>query len=59
MRIAKLTFPPPGIKRWFGTGFKSKEEMEVEEDKKYEIYDEELRVRGKKPIEREAPEEKA
>ena len=55
---SRLTFFA-GIKRWFGTGFKSKQELELEEEKKYEIYDEEMRIRGKRPIERDAPKEKA
>lgn len=48
-----------GIKRWFGNGFKSKQEMEADEDNQFEVWNEELRVRGKKPIEREEPREKA
>lgn len=39
-----------GIKRWFGTGFKPQAEVEAEKDKQYEIYNEELRLRGKKPV---------
>ncbi|KAK5112170.1 hypothetical protein LTR85_011603 [Meristemomyces frigidus] len=38
------------IKRWFSTGFKSKQEMEVEKDQQYEVYNEERRLRGSNPI---------
>jgi hypothetical protein len=41
-----------GIKRWFGNGFKTKEEVEQEEIEKYNEYNEALRVMGRKPIER-------
>lgn len=41
-----------GIKRWFGTGFKSKERLQEEEDKQYEIWNEERQARGMKPLEK-------
>ncbi|KAK6388119.1 hypothetical protein LTR65_008127 [Meristemomyces frigidus] len=38
------------IKRWFSTGFKSKQELEAEKDQQYEGYNEERRLRGKDPV---------
>ena len=40
----------PGIRRWFGTGFKSKQEVEAEERERLEEINEERRVKGKKPL---------
>ena len=40
-----------GIRRWFGTGFKSKEEVEKEEQQRRDEINEERRVKGKKPLE--------
>lgn len=47
-----------GIKRWFGTGFKSTEEMELEEEERYRVYNEELRIRGEEPVVREERKDK-
>lgn len=40
----------PGIRRWFGTGFKSKQEVEAEERERLEEINEERRLKGKKPL---------
>ena len=39
-----------GIKRWFGTVFKTKEDLEVQKDEQYATYNEALRLKGKKPV---------
>ena len=39
-----------GIRRWFGTGFKSKQEVEAEEQEKLDEINEERRLKGKKPL---------
>ncbi|KAK3114987.1 hypothetical protein LTR53_006116 [Teratosphaeriaceae sp. CCFEE 6253] len=41
------------IRRWFGTGFKSKQQVEQEEISRHEQLNEELRIRGKRMIDRE------
>lgn len=46
-----------GIKRWFGTGFASKQEIENQKDEQYKKLNEELRLRGKRPLDREKMEE--
>jgi len=46
-----------GIKRWFGTGFSSKEDIEIQKDEQYKKLNEELRLRGKRPLDREMVEE--
>ena len=38
------------IRRWFGTGFKSKAEIEEKEENKWEDMNEELMKRGKQPL---------
>ena len=38
------------IKRWFGTGFKSKQETQLEEEKKFDEMNEILKQRGQKPL---------
>jgi hypothetical protein len=40
-----------GIRRWFGTGFKSREQVEKEEQQRLDEINEERRVKGKKPLE--------
>lgn len=45
------------IKRWFGTGFSSKEDIEIQKDEQYKKLNEELRLRGKRPLDREKVEE--
>lgn len=44
------------MRRWFGNGFKSQLEVEVEEEQKFEDMNEDRRIRGLKPMER--PKEK-
>ena len=39
-----------GIKRWFGTGFKTSQEVEVEEEGRMAQVNEELRLMGKMPV---------
>ena len=39
-----------GIRRWFGTGFRSKREIEEEEEERLERINEERRVKGRPPL---------
>lgn len=39
-----------GIRRWFGTGFKSREQMEVEEQARIDEINEERKLQGRKPL---------
>ena len=39
-----------GIKRWFGTGFKTKEDLEADKDRLYDTYSEAQRLKGKKQM---------
>ncbi|KAK1065600.1 Ski complex subunit Rec14 [Friedmanniomyces endolithicus] len=43
--------------RWFNTGFKSRQELEVGKDEFYERYNEERRIQGKEAIDRLVEEE--
>ncbi|KAK5131376.1 hypothetical protein LTR08_000979 [Meristemomyces frigidus] len=36
------------IKQWFGTGFKTKADLEADKDEQYEAYNEALRLKGRK-----------
>ncbi|KAK1825549.1 hypothetical protein LTR12_000351 [Friedmanniomyces endolithicus] len=45
------------IRRWFSTGFKSRQELEVGKDEFYERYNEERRIQGKEAIDRLVEEE--
>ncbi|GAB7361477.1 hypothetical protein MBLNU230_g1533t1 [Neophaeotheca triangularis] len=47
------------IKQWLGNGFKSKSEVQAEEDALFEKYNEELRIRGSKPLEKPSKEDKS
>ena len=39
-----------GIKQWFGTGFKTKADLEADKDEQYATYNEALRLKGKKQV---------
>lgn len=39
-----------GIRRWFGTGFRSKQELKVDEQAKLDELNEERRIQGRKPL---------
>ncbi|KAK0328311.1 hypothetical protein LTR54_001999 [Friedmanniomyces endolithicus] len=45
------------IRRWFSTGFRSRQETEVGKEEFYERYNEERRIQGKEPIDRLVEEE--
>ena len=37
-----------GIKRWFGTAFKTKDDLEADKDRLYDTYSEAQRLKGRK-----------
>ena len=39
-----------GIRRWFGTNFKSAKELDAEEDARLDRINEERRIQGRKPL---------
>ncbi|KAK5729504.1 Ski complex subunit Rec14 [Elasticomyces elasticus] len=47
------------IRRWFATGFKSKDQLELEKDELYGKYNEEQRVKGKRVTDRLEEEEES
>jgi len=49
----------PGIRRWFSTSFKSRQELEVEKDEFYDKYNEERRIQGKEAVDRLVEEEES
>ncbi|KAK5675993.1 hypothetical protein LTS10_011282 [Elasticomyces elasticus] len=47
------------IRRWFATGFKSKDQLELEKDELYGKYNEEQRIKGKRVTDRLEEEEES
>ena len=41
------------IRRWFGTGFQTKQEMELQKEEEWNAMNEALRKSGKKPLRKE------
>lgn len=59
LHYAPTKIASAGIKRWFGNGFKSQQEVKVEEDEMFEQYNDKLRIRGRRSLEKPTTKEKS